>query len=91
MFALDVSRSLGLASFQSSTDFVARIVQNLRIGDTNLALPVSQVGILTFGTTVQMQFPLNQYKDMKKLLQAINVPYAAESNTDLAQAIRSAS
>lgn len=92
VFALDSSRSLGLASFQNSTNFVARIVQNLRLSGGNSFDPmVSQVGILTFGTTVQMQFPLNQYNDMKKLLQATNVPYTAESSTNLAQAIRSAS
>ena len=87
VFALDVSRSLGLASFQNSTNFVARIVQNLRIGDNSFDPMVSRVGILTFGSTAEMQFPLNKYSDMKKLLQATNVPYAAESTTNLAQAI----
>lgn len=91
VFALDVSRSIGLTNFQNLVTFVANIVQNLRLEDNSADPMVSRVGILTFGATAQVQFHLNKYKDKTTLLQAINFPYKGDINTNLAEAIRSAS
>lgn len=70
------------------TNFVASVVQNLRIDSNNDPSPVSRVGVVTYGITAQIQFQLDAYDSMAKLLQAINVPFAADPQANLAQAIR---
>lgn len=66
VFALDSSGSEGQINFQKQLDFVQTFVRDLPVGPNNV-----QFSVLSFGTSVQNNFYLNQYSDKRPILDAI--------------------
>ena len=88
VFALDVSRVIGLNNFLTITDFVSQIVQSLDVDSSQNGATVSRVGVMTFdGYGAKIQFNLNDYNTKNQLLQEVSVPYTAGSSGCLGDAI----
>ncbi|KAK3591355.1 hypothetical protein CHS0354_040316 [Potamilus streckersoni] len=81
MFLLDSSGSVGLSNYQKQKDFVARFAQAFDIGPN-----ATQIGVVTFSTSVKNEFDMNRFHDKASLLNAIhNISYISGStNTDKA-------
>ena len=82
MFALDTSESIWEEDFQKQLKFVSQIVQQFDIGPDKV-----RVGMVTFGSSVNHQFHLNDFHRRHKLISAIlNVQYVG-GGTNTAGAI----
>src|SRR6218665_2489921 len=88
VFALDSSRSIGMVNFQRITDFIVTIVQSLDTDSSSDGPTVSRVAVLSYSLDTTVHFYLNSFQKKTDLLQAINVPYDGQPNTNLAEAIR---
>ena len=81
VFVLDKSASIGATRFQLIREFVAEISGVLDIGLQN-----SLVGVISFSTSVRLNFGVTQYTDQASLLSAIDsLPYrTGHTNTTAA-------
>lgn len=66
VFVLDESGSVGEENFKLQNEFVAKFVEGFDIGKTK-----TQVAVLTFSSTIEVEFYLNSYYDKTQILQAI--------------------
>nr|XP_022343822.1 cell wall protein DAN4-like isoform X3 [Crassostrea virginica] len=66
VFVLDESGSVGPANFLLQNEFVARFVDGFNIGKTT-----TQVAVMTFSSTMNVEFYLNKYHDKARLIEAI--------------------
>ena len=85
VFVLDESRSVGETNFILQIEFVAKFVDGFNIGKTT-----TQVAVMTFSTTMVVEFYLNKYHDKARLIQAIkhiNYSHPALTFTNKALAI----
>ena len=85
VFVLDESKSVGPANFLLQNEFVARFVDGFNIGKTT-----TQVAVMTFATSVVVEFYLNKYHDKARLTEAIrhiNYSHPALTFTNKALAI----
>ena len=83
MFVLDESSSIGARGFQLIRQFSEEISRSLDIGPHR-----SRVGVILFGSSVRVHFPVVQYTDAATLLPALNpgLPYK-DGTTDTATAL----
>lgn len=66
VFVLDESGSVGEANFQLQNQFVAKLVEGFDIGITS-----TQVAVMTFASSVVIEFYLNAFNDKIQLLERI--------------------
>lgn len=66
VFVLDESGSVGEDNFKLQNEFVAKFVEEFDIGKTK-----TQVAVLTFSSSIEVEFYLNSYYDKIQMLQAI--------------------
>ena len=83
MFVLDVSGSIGATRFQMIREFTEQISRLLDIGTQR-----SLVGVILFGSTASIHFPVTQHTDASTLLPALNpgLPYSG-GGTDTNEAL----
>ena len=82
MFVLDESSSIGASGFQLIREFAEEISRSLDID-----LQKCLVGVMLFGDSARVYFPVTQYTDAATLLPALNsLPYK-EGDTDTAAAL----
>ena len=80
---MDDSGSVGSPNFQSMKQFVYNTANEFDIGADE-----TQVGVISFSSSAQVQFYLNTYHDKSALLAAINnLPYRHGGNTYTADGI----
>ena len=81
-FVMDESGSVGSFNYQLMKQFVYNTVNEFDIGADE-----TQVGVISFSSSAQVQFYLNTYHDKSALLTAINnLPYSG-GGTDTAAAL----
>lgn len=66
VFVLDESGSVGAENFKLQNEFVAKFVEGFDIGKSK-----TQVAVLTFSSTIEVEFYLNSFYDKTQMLQAI--------------------
>ena len=66
VFVLDESGSVGETNFLLQNEFVARFVDGFNIGKT-----ATQVAVMTFSSSMVVEFYLNKYHDKARLIEAI--------------------
>ena len=83
VFVLDESSSIGARGFQLIRQFAEEVSRSLDIGRRR-----SRVGVILFGSSARVHFPVNQHIDDATLLPALNpgLPYK-EGTTDTATAL----
>ena len=79
---MDSSGSEGPLNFQKQLDFVERFVTDLPVGPNNV-----QFSVVTFGTTVQNEFYLNQYSQKRPLLNAVQSAHNIGGSTHTGDAL----
>ena len=82
MFVLDSSGSVGTSNFQVIRNFVNTFVNTLEIGPTR-----SQVGVIVFSSSANVQFRLNTYSNRNSLTAAVNNTRYVGGGTNTADAL----
>ena len=67
LFILDASGSVGSSNFNTMLDFVEKMVDGFRISSSG-----TQVGLITFASSVVLQFHLNRYHDKNDIKNAVS-------------------
>uniref|UniRef100_K1PKC1 Collagen alpha-6(VI) chain n=1 Tax=Magallana gigas TaxID=29159 RepID=K1PKC1_MAGGI len=83
IFAVDSSGSEGPVNFQKQLDFVQTFVRDLPVGPNNV-----QFSVLSFGSTVQNNFYLNQFSDKRPILDAIQQTDNVGGSTQTGEALQ---
>jgi len=82
VFALDTSSSEGSANFQKQLDFMSSFVNDFPVAPDKV-----QFGLVTFSTTAQTEFDLNQYSNKQSLMNAIQRITYRPGNTATGEAL----
>lgn len=80
---MDSSGSEGPVNFQKQLDFVQTFVRDLPVGPNNV-----QFSVLSFGSTVQNNFYLNQFSDKRPILDAIQQTDNVGGSTQTGEALQ---
>lgn len=79
MFSLDASGSIGKDNFQKQVDFVKDVVYGLNLDQD------TRVGLLTYSTSPNIRFYLNEYKTRMDVLNALAVYYSGGTTNTASQ------
>ncbi|XP_025106489.1 collagen alpha-3(VI) chain-like isoform X11 [Pomacea canaliculata] len=83
VFLLDMSGSVGYDNFRRIKDYVYYMVENFNIGPD-----ATQVGVATFSQSARAQFYLDEFRDKRKLQNAISAIGYEYGNTNTAAGLK---
>ena len=77
VIALDNSGTIGQQNFAILLEFIARLITQLDISNTDDPQRGTRIGFMSYTDVPELHFQLNTYDNRYSILNALNIPYRA--------------